>query len=673
MPQLPTAAIIGAGSSGIAAAKALHERGIPFDCFEASDRIGGNWVFGNRNGMSAAYRDLHINTSRDRMQFSDFPMPRSCPDFPHHTDIAAYFESYVDAFGFRDKILFETAIERAELRAGGGWELTDAAGVRRGYDMLLVANGHHWDARWPEPAFAGSDEFGGTQLHAHGYRDNEFLADKDVVVLGMGNSAMDIAVESSYVARSTHLAARRGAWIVPKYLFGRPVDQFATSPGCPFPLAAKVFELMLRDHDRAARALRPARARSPHQRRAPDDLRADPRRIAHGAIAPRPNIARLGPDWVQFTDGVRVHADVVIYCTGYRISFPFLDPDLVSAPDNRIELYRRVFSPQHPTLAFVGLLQPIGAIMPLAEAQGRLLADYLRGAYRLPSRARMHADIRRENAAMRKRYVASQRHTIQVDFDRYLFDSSASAGAARPAPRGGLRFPWPCGAGGPGRAVGGGMTIAPEAGPVGGRRRRPPTARRSSPRRARCSPIWATAARRCATSSAARTSPAGRSTTTSPTRSRCFARWWRRARSRSGRVRRSPAARRARSRSSSRRATASTSDFSPRTPRRSRSCAATAARSARCSTSRSSAPASTSSRPTCAPRSGRHRAGAGCRVHGGGDGRRRAGGRRRDGQARAARRRGRDALRHERPARRHRAPRPRPVVPSPRGWRKTAA
>ena len=422
MPQLPTAAIIGAGSSGIAAAKALHERGIPFDCFEASDRIGGNWVFGNRNGMSAAYRDLHINTSRDRMQFSDFPMPRSCPDFPHHTDIAAYFESYVDAFGFRDKILFETRIERAELRAGGGWELTDAAGVRRGYDMLLVANGHHWDARWPEPAFAGSDEFGGTQLHAHDYRDNAFLADKDVVVLGMGNSAMDIAVESSYVARSTHLAARRGAWIVPKYLFGRPVDQFATSHWVPVPLAAKVFELMLRITTGPLERYGLPKPDHPISGAHPTISGRILDRIAHGAIAPRPNIARLGPDWVQFTDGVRVHADVVIYCTGYRISFPFLDPDLVSAPDNRIELYRRVFSPQHPTLAFVGLLQPIGAIMPLAEAQGRLLADYLRGAYRLPSRRRMHADIRRESAAMRKRYVASQRHTIQVDFDRYLFE-----------------------------------------------------------------------------------------------------------------------------------------------------------------------------------------------------------------------------------------------------------
>jgi dimethylaniline monooxygenase (N-oxide forming) len=115
------ACIIGAGSSGIAAAKALHARGIAFDCFEKSDRVGGNWVFGNRNGMSAAYRDLFIDTSRQRMAYSDFPMPESYPDFPHHTQIAAYFDAYVERFGFRDRITFETSVEHAFRRPDGVW------------------------------------------------------------------------------------------------------------------------------------------------------------------------------------------------------------------------------------------------------------------------------------------------------------------------------------------------------------------------------------------------------------------------------------------------------------------------------------------------------------------------------------------------------------------------
>ena len=213
MHRLPKVCVIGAGSSGIAAAKTLHERGFAFDCFEASDRVGGNWVYKNANGMSAAYRSLHINTSRERMEYPGFPMSEGYPDFPHHTHIAAYFEAYVDRYGFRDRITFRTRVERAEPEAGG-WHVTLDTGETRDYDVLLVANGHHWDARRPDPAFPGAERFEGVQMHSHEYLgdDPELLRDKSVVVLGMGNSAMDIAVEASFSARATYLAARRGAW-----------------------------------------------------------------------------------------------------------------------------------------------------------------------------------------------------------------------------------------------------------------------------------------------------------------------------------------------------------------------------------------------------------------------------------------------------------------------------
>ena len=206
--SLPYVCVIGAGSSGIAAAKVLHQRGIPFDCFEKGDRVGGNWVFGNSNGMSSAYRTLHINTSRERMEYSDFPMPKRYPDFPHHTHIAEYFDDYVEHFCFRDHITFNTGVERAEREADGTWTVTLDTGESRRYDALMVANGYHWDPRWPEPPFPG--DFDGEVMHSHYYIDNEPLKNKNVLVLGMGNSAMDIAVESSFVADRTFLAARRG-------------------------------------------------------------------------------------------------------------------------------------------------------------------------------------------------------------------------------------------------------------------------------------------------------------------------------------------------------------------------------------------------------------------------------------------------------------------------------
>jgi dimethylaniline monooxygenase (N-oxide forming) len=417
---LPRACIIGAGSSGIAAAKALHERSIPFDCLEKSDRVGGNWVFENKNGMSAAYRDLFINTSRPRMEYSDFPMPESYPDFPHHTQIAAYFDDYVDHFGFREKITFQTGVQHASRGGDGVWEIELDSGETRLYDALLVANGHHWNPRWPEPPFPGAEEFAGEQLHAHSYMDNSIFDGKRVVILGMGNSAMDIAVESSYVASRTYLAARQGAWIVPKYMFGTPVDQLPSDPRVPFKIRQRMIHQLIKTYSGPPERYGLLKPNHKFGEAHPTVSGRILDRIQHGTVTPKPNIESFDGSLVRFIDGSAVEADVVVYCTGYKITFPFFDAGFLSAPENHIELFRRVFHPDIPNLSFIGLLQPLGAIMPLSEAQGTWVGDYLLGDYALPAVAEMRADIEADQAAMRSRYVASKRHTIQVDFDDYL-------------------------------------------------------------------------------------------------------------------------------------------------------------------------------------------------------------------------------------------------------------
>ena len=107
-PVAPRVCIVGAGSSGIAAAQVLDARGIEFDCFEMGSSIGGNWRYGNDNGVSSAYRSLHINTSRQAMEYATYPMPATLPEYPSHWQIAKYFDDYVDHFGLRDKITFRT-------------------------------------------------------------------------------------------------------------------------------------------------------------------------------------------------------------------------------------------------------------------------------------------------------------------------------------------------------------------------------------------------------------------------------------------------------------------------------------------------------------------------------------------------------------------------------------
>src|SRR5205085_2029087 len=209
-------------------------------------------------------------------------------------------------------------------------------------DALLVANGHHWDPRWPEPPFPG--RFDGDQLHSHHYVENTDLRDKNVLVVGIGNSAMDIAVESSFVARKTFLSSRRGAYILPKYLFGRPLDQ-----------------------------------------------------IGVNALT-----GRLPWGFRQ-----------AILSAMYRVGVGRVQDYGLPEPDHKLGI---------DNLAFIGVLQPLGATMPLAEAQGRWRASYLRGESRLPPLAEMEADVRRERDRMFRRYVASKRHTMQVDFDNYLYE-----------------------------------------------------------------------------------------------------------------------------------------------------------------------------------------------------------------------------------------------------------
>jgi cation diffusion facilitator CzcD-associated flavoprotein CzcO len=436
--KLPTACVIGAGSSGIAAAKKLRDAGIEIDVFEKSDRVGGNWVFGNRNGMSAAYRSLHINTSRDRMEYADFPMPRDYPDFPHHTQIARYFDAYVDHFGLRDQIEFETGVEHASRRADGVWEVVLDSGETRSYDALLVANGHHWNPRWPDPPFPGSDSFEGVQMHAHSYVDASGFEGKRVVVLGMGNSAMDIAVETSRVASRVFLAARRGAHVIPKYLWGRPLDQMGLSPRIPWVVRRKILEFII--HSTTGSLERYGLPKPDHQIGSAHPTISDEilSRLTHGDVTPKPNIDAFDGSRVRFGDGSVEDVDVVVYCTGYKVTFPFFDEDFVSAPDNDLPLFRRVFHPSLPNLFFIGLLQPLGAIMPLAEAQGEWVGRYLTGAYALPGAAELRRDMERERRKMFKRYVASPRHTMQVDYDDYLLwlSQELRRGAERARARG---------------------------------------------------------------------------------------------------------------------------------------------------------------------------------------------------------------------------------------------
>lgn len=426
MPSSQKVCIIGAGSSGIAAAQVLDARGVPFDCFEKGSQIGGNWRYENDNGMSSAYRSLHINTSRRVMAFKSLPMPDHYPDYPDHFQMAAYFDEFADHFGLREKITFRTEVTKVEP-PDGEWAVT-TKGEKGGenterYRAVLVANGHHWDPRWPEPAFPGSEEFEGEQVHAHHYREPDILRGKRVLVLGLGNSACDIAVESSRIADKTFLAVRRGAYVIPKYMNGKPIDETTTPLISRLPLSVQRFFAM-KGLEIAAGEMTTYGLPEPDHKL----FEAHPTvssellpRLGHGDITVKPNIERFGGGrTVRFVDGSEEEIDLVVYCTGYKVTFPFFDPKVFSAPDNRMPLFRRVVSVERPGLYFVGFIQPLGPIMPLAEAQCEWIADLLTGRAALPPAGEMKREIASEERKQAKRFVASKRHTVEVDFHPYL-------------------------------------------------------------------------------------------------------------------------------------------------------------------------------------------------------------------------------------------------------------
>jgi cation diffusion facilitator CzcD-associated flavoprotein CzcO len=422
MADRPATCVIGAGISGLTAGKALSDAGVPYTCFEASDDLGGNWYFGNPNGRSSAYRSLHIDTYRDSVSFRDMPMGEDYPDYPHHEQIFRYLQDYADAFGLRDRIRFKTPVERAERRADGGWRITLEGGEVGEYDFLVVGNGHHWDPRFPN--FPGS--FDGETLHSHHYispTEPNDLTGKRVLVVGIGNSAVDIVSELSRkgVAEKVFISTRSGAWVMPKYLFGKPVGKLVkTNPRIP----TKLQRILARPLPYIASGrMEDYGLPSPNHR----FLEAHPTvsselllRLGSGDAIAKPNVSELQGGSVAFEDGSVEEVDAIVYATGYNITFPFFDPGFLSAPENDLPLYKRIFFPGIDDLALIGFAQTVPTLFPFVEFQSKVVAKYAIGEYGLPSEEEMRTAIRADQERYWGSVANRPRHTMQID--QYLYE-----------------------------------------------------------------------------------------------------------------------------------------------------------------------------------------------------------------------------------------------------------
>ncbi|CAH0996604.1 Ferredoxin--NADP reductase [Emticicia aquatica] len=414
--------IIGAGSSGITAAKAMKEQGISFDCFEKGSDIGGVWRFNNDNGLSSAYRSLHINTNRVVMAYSDFPMPDEYPMFPHHSHIITYFENYVDHFKLRDNITFNTTVVDVVQNPDNTYKVTLDNRQSFDYQYVIVANGHHWNPRFPNPAFKG--QFTGEILHSHYYKEAEQVQNKDVLVVGIGNSAVDIACEAARLhTGKVVISTRSSAYITPNWIWSMPFDNLANPLTAKLPLwlqrtLLNVTLWLARGRQEDYGVPKPNRpVLSEHPTLSQDLLNLTGR----GLIKFKPNIKEIRGKTVVFEDDTEQDFDTIIYATGYKVTFPFLKhyPAFDVEESNDIRLYKKVIHPDYKNLFFLALIQPLGAIMPLAEIQAKWIAKIIKGESKIPSKDMMLKSIEEDKQKMMKRYKQTPRHTLQVDFFTY--------------------------------------------------------------------------------------------------------------------------------------------------------------------------------------------------------------------------------------------------------------
>jgi hypothetical protein len=423
--------VIGAGPCGLTALKNLRQAGCGnVVCYEESSGIGGNWAYTDDPGRVSVHECSHTISSRRLSSFDDFPMPQDYPDFPSHRQLLAYFTGYARTFQLEPCIRLGSHVERCTLDGDGRWTvrvITNRETTTATFDWLLVCSGHYRDPVLP--GYPGT--FTGRIVHSSTYKRPDLYRNQRVLVVGAGNSAADIAVDVARLAARTALSMREGAYVIPKLMFGQPIDAIYTrlAGKLPRPLLQSALKLWLRlavgrweDYGLRTPAHAPLEKPPTVNSAILDALR-------HGRLIARDGIERYDGSTIRFTDGTREEFDAVIMATGFRMSFPFLpkqvtDWDMAQA----LPLYLKMMHPTIPSLFFIGLFQPIGCIWRLADYQARIAALQISGQLSRPSD--IAARVRRE-VARQGRFDPSPRHAIEVDYHAFRRELMRELAAAK--------------------------------------------------------------------------------------------------------------------------------------------------------------------------------------------------------------------------------------------------
>ncbi|XP_026373159.2 flavin-containing monooxygenase 5-like [Ursus arctos] len=380
-------AVVDAGVSGLGAIKTCLEEGLEPTCFEGSDDIGGLWRYEEKaqSGRPSIYESATSNTSKEMTTYSDYPFPDHFPNYLHNSRIMDYLRMYVQHFDLTKHIRFLSKVcsvrKRSDFSCTGRWDVVvEAAGKQEShvFDGIMVCSGMYSDPFLPLQNFPGIKRFKGQYIHSWEYKSPEKFRGKKIIVVGIGNSGADLAVELSHVASQVFLSTRRGAWIWNRvWDYGMPVDTVlfthfnaVLNKFYPTFLINRWAENKLNvrfNHD--VYGLFPQHRFLSHQATFSDYL---PNHIISGGVLIKPNVREFTETSAIFEDGTEEDLDVVIFATGYTFSFPFLENNS-TVLDSQHSMFKFVFPPrlEKPTLAFIGILQPVGATIPTSELQSR--------------------------------------------------------------------------------------------------------------------------------------------------------------------------------------------------------------------------------------------------------------------------------------------------------------
>ncbi|MGW2020327.1 flavin-containing monooxygenase [Streptomyces sp. NPDC001927] len=423
MTQTPSsgfrAAVIGAGPAGLSMARALRRVGIGYDQFERHSDVGGIWDLDNPG--TPMYESAHFISSRKLSGFFDFPMPDTYPDYPSNRQILSYTRSFAETFGLREAIRFNTSVERV-TRDGERWTLSLSDGSTATYDAVVCATGVTWQPRSPQHPGV----FDGEVRHAGTYRDPAEFRGKRVLIVGLGNSGADIACDAAQNADAAFVSVRRGYHIIPKHLFGMPIDEFAER-GLSLPIRVERFFfsrlLRLIQGDLTRLGL----SRPDHKLFETHPLLNSQlvHHLQHGDVAIRGDVTSFSGPRVNFADGTSEEIDLVLYATGYDWGMPYAE-HLFEWNEGRPDLYLTAFSRTQPNLFGLGYLETNSSAYTLFDHISHVVAQHLDDQRAAPARAevfRHRIQQDRPDLGGGINFVATPRNQGYVDaaaFKRYL-------------------------------------------------------------------------------------------------------------------------------------------------------------------------------------------------------------------------------------------------------------